>query len=103
MCYLCKSESESIDHIFIHCAFTKAVWQNIIISRGFKQKWIGTSLEICLHNWFENKFVPTNLASQVCWNIWLESNRAILEGSNPKVQKVYYKTLTHSRIIKGVK
>jgi hypothetical protein len=103
MCYLCKSDLESIDHIFIHCAFTKAVWEKIITRGGYKHTWSGRSLEICIQEWFENKSVPTVLAAHLCWNIWLERNLAIFEGSMPKIQKVYYKTLIQASVNEGVK
>jgi len=51
-------------------------------------------LENCIKNWFEDKFVPSNLVAQICWNIWLKRNKAIFEGSTPTVQEVYYRTLT---------
>jgi hypothetical protein len=31
-CCLCKSENELVDHLFVHCSFTKEVWKEMFKS-----------------------------------------------------------------------
>jgi hypothetical protein len=38
VCYLCKLDVEDIDHLLIHCTFTKAVWARLHTLYQFKKK-----------------------------------------------------------------
>jgi hypothetical protein len=38
ICQLCNCNSEDIDHILIHCPFTKEVWNHFFQSLSFKFK-----------------------------------------------------------------
>jgi hypothetical protein len=80
-----QKASEENEHLFIHCAFTKRVWQKIITSKHYNQTWEGTDLDNCLTNWTKNKTIPSSLAALTCWFIWLERNASIFEGKLPSV------------------
>jgi hypothetical protein len=58
-CQLCKKETENISHLFIHCSFTKSVWERIQIGQKIKKVWEGNTLSDCFKNWTEDKSVPS--------------------------------------------
>jgi len=97
LCYLCKKKIESIDHILIHCSFTKMVWEKVRLTTCFKVLWDGFSLVDFFKTWVEDRSVPSALAAQICWFIWIERNKAIFEGRIPSVLAVYYKDLAFPR------
>jgi hypothetical protein len=41
-CHLCKQDTENINHLFIHCSFTKSVWERLVTGQRFKNCWKGT-------------------------------------------------------------
>jgi hypothetical protein len=92
-CQLCKKDYEDTTHLFIHCSFTKAIWDKIQTGKKFKNVWKGNSLAECLTNWTADKTVPSYLAALICWYIWLERNSAIFEEKKPSTLAVVTKTL----------
>jgi hypothetical protein len=82
-CHLCKKESETINHLMIHCIFTKKVWARICTGLKFKKEWEGNTITDCYKRWLEEKTVPTTLPALICWNIWLERNKVIFEQGSP--------------------
>jgi hypothetical protein len=92
-CHLCNEANEENEHLFIHCDFTKSVWQQIISSKHYNQSWAGSDLENCLNNWYNNKTVPSSLAALTCWFIWLERNASVFKGKVPSVSKVVIRSL----------
>jgi hypothetical protein len=38
-CYLCKNDSESMDHLFVHCSFTKVVWKEMFQHFNIHNHW----------------------------------------------------------------
>jgi hypothetical protein len=56
--------------------------------------WSGNTIPECFKNW---KNLNTNypiLPAFICWNIWLERNRAIFDNGKPSVQKVVIMSLS---------
>jgi hypothetical protein len=92
-CQLCKKDSEDITHLFIHCTFTKAIWEKIQNGQKIKKVWEGNTLSECLLNWTTDKTVPSILAALICWYIWLERNSTIFEEKAPSILSVVTKTL----------
>jgi ribonuclease HI len=93
LCILCKHNTEDIDHLFVHCSFSKAVWSRISYRLHFKNTWAGNTLIECLDSWTKNNAVSNRLAAITCWNIWIERNKAIFEEKAPSAWVVVYKTL----------
>jgi hypothetical protein len=92
-CHLCFQDNENINHLFIHCSFTKSVWERFAMIHSFKNCWNGNTLNDCFKNSVEEKFVPTLIVAHICWFIWLERNSTIFEEINPSIHSVIYKTL----------
>jgi hypothetical protein len=93
ICYLCNQDSETIDHLFLHCPFTQSVWNKVRIMHGYKTNWFGVNLAECIKIWYEDKSAPSTLAALICWNIWNERNKSIFEGISPSHLAVIYKSL----------
>jgi hypothetical protein len=49
-CQLCKQDTENINHLFIHCSFTKSVWERLVTGQKFKNCWEGNTLSNCFKN-----------------------------------------------------
>jgi len=92
-CHLCFQDNENINHLFIHCSFTKSVWERLATIHSFKNCWNGNTLTHCFKSWVEEKFLPTLIVAHICWFIWLERNSTIFEEIKPSIHSVIYKTL----------
>jgi hypothetical protein len=55
ICHLCNREEESMQHIFINCAFTRLVWDNIFADLNLNTTWDGHSLADCYEIWSKNR------------------------------------------------
>jgi hypothetical protein len=57
VCILCKSQNESVSHVFINCIFFRAVWQLITPALSPGSIWDGPNVTSCFQNWIK---VSTN-------------------------------------------
>lgn len=39
ICLLCYSHGEIVDHLMVHCPFTKIVWQEVKLALNIAQNW----------------------------------------------------------------
>jgi hypothetical protein len=92
-CYLYMQEIENTNHLFIHCAFTKSVWDRLALLLNFKMCWKGNNLNDCMNSWVSDKSVPTLVAVHTCWFIWIERNLSIFEEKIPSLHSVIPKIL----------
>ena len=65
-CHLCKKDSKNITHLFIHCPFTKSVWESFVSCQHFKICWEGNILSDCFNNWVEDKSIPSMIIAHIC-------------------------------------
>jgi hypothetical protein len=49
-------------------------------------------LRLCYDKWISQASKYATLPAIVCWNIWLERNRAIFEDGSPTVDSVVFKS-----------
>jgi len=98
MCHFCKNVSEENAHLFIHCSFTKSIWDKIRSIKNIRDNWDGVDLDVCLTRWMKNKNNSSSFAAHICWNIWLERNAVIFEGKKPSIQSVVIKALGATKI-----
>jgi hypothetical protein len=91
VCFLCKHDTEDIDHLLIHCTFSKAVWACLYKFYHLKSKWVGITVNDCFKNWSKDKTTPSSLAALACWQLWKERNKTIFEGQNPSHQAVAHR------------
>ncbi|PON67213.1 WD repeat containing protein [Parasponia andersonii] len=84
-CVLCKKDSESQDHLFLHCEFSIILWYYIL--KGLGRRWVIPRFSQDLlevgQGLFGNQrgrllWKVVVLAS--LWALWLERNRRIFEG-----------------------
>jgi hypothetical protein len=111
---LCKNECESVDHLFIYCAFSKQVWEKIVLILNLQTSWDGNSLPNCFDNWVQKEHnhlqLPSSLPncfdnwvqkehnhlqlpSLICWTTCLERNKGIFENRTPSVSAAAYKAI----------
>jgi hypothetical protein len=92
-CHICKTDSESPNHLFINCAFSRQVWKKIVLILKLQTIWDGTSLPNCFDRWAQKEHKHMHLPSLICWAIWLERNKMIFECGTPSVSVAAYKAL----------
>jgi hypothetical protein len=92
-CYLCRATTEDNVHLFIHCHFTKAIWNSVINFLNLNMEWKGQNLNDCMVNWTQNLAAPKKLPVLLCWFVWKECNKALFEGKSPSSSVVMHRTL----------
>ena len=81
-CVLCKDQSETGNHLFIHCSFSKKVWDFLTQDLGhswcvpfnlldFFCQWHG------LFNMSVLQEKSSSILPHFCWSIWKERNNRI--------------------------
>ena len=96
-CILCKRDSESIDHIFLHCNFAQYIWAEV--KREFNV------IGVMSRSWHDFLCIDWGVRakknnSKVLWrcccmavacHIWLERNARIFEDRNSEVANIWSK------------
>ena len=84
-CPCCNAESETAEHLFLHCVFANLVWQKILA-------WLKLDIPMLesLAAWFclfrtrqnskKQRKALTCLWVGVCWSIWLMRNDVIFSN-----------------------
>jgi hypothetical protein len=91
--HLCFQAAESMQHIFIHCEFTRKVWSIITSALKLQFTWNGATLADCFENWSNLSLHTINIPPLVCWFIWTGRNDCIFENKYPSATFVAYKSL----------
>jgi ribonuclease HI len=91
VCKLCNCSSETINHLLIHCSFTKSVWHYLSVLYKVKFQWIGNSVFECFKDWMKDKSAPASLAATTCWHIWIERNKVLFEERSPSHRSVVHR------------
>lgn len=81
-CVLCKNQAEFVDHLFIHCSFTREVWS--IFSQAFGMSWCAPISTIEFFNQWDDSWKGSGLQAiskwalpHFGWGIWKEHNNRI--------------------------
>lgn len=90
ICSLCKNAPEDLQHLLIHCPFSKEVWYRSLKHFSIPLAWCGSSITYCFSFWSSHKSAPPSLAVHIIWQIWLERNRVLFEDSKPSMPKVFH-------------
>eukprot|EP00253_Pinus_taeda_P008313 PITA_08313 len=97
-CVLCKSASESSDHLFLHCKAAIDLWTNIknTINNGF---WAGQNIMEAWTEWsIRHKGTKTiSIPAIVIWHLWKTRNQIVFQD------KPVYWHLLEARIIAAFK
>jgi ribonuclease HI len=91
VCKLCNNNAENVNHLLIHCSFTKAVWLRLSEIYHLKIQWAGSSVSDCLNVWTFEKSAPVSLAAIACWHIWIERNKVLFEDHTPSYLAVVHR------------
>jgi hypothetical protein len=94
--------SESTQHLFMDCAFTQEVWNNLKNVYKFSGIWVGNNLIDCYKQWLAQNLHLPNLPALICWSIWRERNYAVFEDNIPRIQKVIHSSLLVLRDYKKI-
>ena len=86
-CYMCKGESESVDHLLLHCKVARALWELAINCLGIcwaAPNFVSSHL-LAWEGMFGKKVRKKHKAGWmfpqvIFWCIWRERNRRAFEG-----------------------
>lgn len=85
VCFICSASNESVFHILVDCSFTKSYW--VLSAIGY----VGDCASFM--HWIENVFSQCskeecNLATMICWRLWINKNDRIWNNKNGRVRNV---------------
>ena len=96
-CILCKNGGENIDHILLHCNFTRYVWNKVVedfeLIGAMPSSWYGL---LCMEWQFrgnkkKSKFLWRSCCLALAWCIWQERNARIFEDKFSEAAEVWCK------------
>eukprot|EP00253_Pinus_taeda_P008165 PITA_08165 len=81
-CPLCKLDSENVPHLFLHCPFTKKVWQEVQALIKKQLSWDGDSMKGAWDRWWIQHPGGNlkNLPPIISWGVWIARNKAIFQA-----------------------
>ena len=90
-CPLCGVENKTIDHLFIHCAWSKSLWL-LCMSRWDVNGCFSLSISDWMEGW--NGLCPEPkmeriwfcLFFAIVWSIWESRNQEVFDGKSTKVE-----------------
>lgn len=95
-CSMCKSESETLNHVFLLCNFASSLWN--LVLQELEVSW---AMPKTISDCFLSLFSPTlgkkgkvlwrMIVHAVCWSLWLERNRRIFEDKEECLDKIWSK------------
>jgi hypothetical protein len=92
--HLCRADDEDIEHLFLHCQFTKIVWGTCLSALNLHLDWSGRTLGEVMEKWLQHKVVPKKLPVLICWFLWMERNNTLFEGIKPSICRLIHNSLT---------
>ncbi|XP_043717944.1 uncharacterized protein LOC122665876 [Telopea speciosissima] len=109
-CDLCYMDCETIQHLFLECAFSRQVWMEVLFA--FNQSWSGFPTIELLFSWWRRKTKAVALPKAwgalliiSCKNLWWERNRRRHENCKrtpAEVAKLCFKEVGDCTWAKGV-
>ena len=96
-CVLCKEDSESIDHLLMHCKVAGDLWKKLFREAGFL--WVfpercNSFLVEEVFGFGTNKMARAlwkSMVMSLMWTIWLERNDRIFNGKELEQQDIFEK------------
>jgi len=93
LCHLFHRDAKTTSHLFIHCHYTRLVWNQILQDNHIHIVWNETSITNCLGHWITNDKSFKLLPPLVNWHIWLARNLIIFEDKPLTTSVVAFKVL----------
>ena len=104
MCCLCFKDEETLDHLFLHCTFTRKVWYTL-----FKIFDVEVCLPSKINSWMLEvlKIRGYSLKGHILWScatrsllwcIWKERNSRIFEDNYNSIDS-FWTTLQHNFLV----
>ncbi|KAK3231552.1 hypothetical protein Dsin_003433 [Dipteronia sinensis] len=91
-CPFCQDDNESIDHIFLHCPWSRSLLLNGMSWWGVKgcvnntvNKWLEGWIGLCPE--FKHERAWCSLFFTIVWTIWEYRNQLVFEGKEPIFQQ----------------
>ena len=95
-CYLCGSEEENVNHLFIHCTVASVLWGMVLSLFGAQWVFPETVKEVII-SWKgsfvgkKRKRIWRSILLFIFWTVWKERNRlAFRGGGGLAIQKIKY-------------
>lgn len=86
-CTLCKSEAESINHLFLKCPKTLKIWGETGNLLNKQLEWEGDNVQEAWKKWWQ--LYPNgnmhNLPLIISWGVWIARNRSIFQDKETPV------------------
>lgn len=86
-CPLCKSEEESINHLFITCEESKNIWVELSRLLNIKAHLVNESLELAWSRWWETH--PEGnlrvLPLIFFWGVWIARNKSLFQDKDTPI------------------
>lgn len=83
-CPLCKSEEESIRHLFSACVVSQKIWEETTCLLKVKAQWGLDPLEEAWRKWWQNypEGNMRNLPLIFFWGVWLARNKSLFQDKD---------------------
>lgn len=96
-CLLCDQEEETINHLLLHCVFSREVWFRVLQGLGGLQAVAPQLTETSLEDWWNTacsrvegpvKKGLNSVIILVAWSLWIHRNRCVFDGLQPNLSRV---------------
>ena len=79
ICFMCRSNEESSQHLFVSCPFTILIWKKVKLSLKLENGWNEDKFLECFQNWYFQNNLIRELAAFIFWFIWKDRNKKLFE------------------------
>jgi len=86
-CPLCKTEEESINHLFISCDESKKIWRELSRLLNIKAQLANEPLDLAWSRWWKT-FPEGNmriLPLIYFWGVWIERNKSLFQDKDTPI------------------
>ncbi|OVA17172.1 Reverse transcriptase zinc-binding domain [Macleaya cordata] len=92
-CYLCRSDGESVNHMLLHCPFTREIWTSFLVEFGISwafQKEVKYVFAEGVTKCFSEKgsVLWRLLPFAVCWIVWRERNERCFNVNEKEIERL---------------
>ena len=97
-CFLCRSSSESVNHLFHECSFTRKVIAHIRSSLAIPYFWRETNFILNVSSWISKGNTLKYLPLLFSWQIWWTRNKCVFEDKQPDILFVVHSIKNHLQL-----